>query len=548
MKIQKYVSEQLQNLSKELNSSENLLITAPTDSGKTYAIIEYAQQNPSKRIAFLMPTQALVNNLGENYPIKHGFGKEWVQTCKPYNFICTTYDTFQFFPPDRFDMIIIDEAHLLAGHGNFRTEAIVPLLEAKCKRVLLTGTPEIIENLEGYKRIDIEKNVPKKRVKIIQNSVHSKTHAFNLIQERDPKKLLIIRINNKDLLDDIYHAYRSINIYKLYSDSKQVLTADQDNETIEQIQRGIIPDYVEVLLCTSILDAGISLKVYKDVDCYAISDYNMPNAVDITQLYARVRTDSRHEMQLTIMGRYGQFGLDTDPLPIRAPRTAQLIKRMNERYNEFSELDQESYTNLLYGYNIISDEYALPEYQIHSAEHISKVTDFQIVSNFQSFPEQYIPLKTKLEAMGKYDELELITGTEYFNSAINTRVIRITEKMNFATDHDIHFSLFLTDTNFYQKRLDNYIGAVDSFASSPNFRSFMIELLQGIDTEGYKLNLEPFQDLSEPQQHYINEVSKLLYNRIQWNNKTAKLKRINQSEAVGAYTRNFTYVFMNKTA
>jgi hypothetical protein len=545
--ILKYVTERSDELASVLLSCEDVLICSPTDSGKTFAIIDFANRNSQLRIAFLMPTRYLVNNIKQDYKeinsLRCGYGKQFAKDYKGHRFICTTYDSYTNFEKP-FDIVIIDEAHNIGGHGNFRTEALAPLLKIKCKKVLLTGTPEIIENLEGFQRIDFIRKSAPKEAKIIKSNISAKTHAFNLIKERTKDELLILRINDKNIIDEVYQAFRNdANIVKIYSDSEQVQYAEQDEAILNQVKKGIIPKSVDVLLCTSILDAGISLNVDRHVNCYAISDRYMPNAIDVVQLYARVRTSSHYKMKLTIIGRFG-----FEPLPegysLSSFSPSLLVKIMSDIYQTYSLLDEEAYCGILDYYGIRTNLYNHKEYSISDAKYLCHIKPIQIVKNLHNFERLHKELSDRLQIKSWINFFE---GETIINSKETSQVIRLFEQIVDACSMNIHPSLYL-DKSYNQKRVKNLIRSVDGFNNSKQFKIVMLQLLNGFDTkEGTKtkMNLDEFKKLSEPYQESIKAVSNLLYYGRKWNEKNITLTRKSDLIEINEYLNNFLWALKN---
>jgi hypothetical protein len=545
--IKQYVTERAEELASVLLSDEDILICSPTDSGKTFAIIDFANRNSQLRIAFLMPTRYLVNNIKQDYKETHsiscGYGKQFAQDNKGQRFICTTYDTYANFET-QFDIVIIDEAHNMGGHGNFRTEALAPLLKITSKKVLLTGTPEIIENLDGFKRIDFTRKSAPKEARIITSNQSAKTHAFNLINERVKDELLIIRINDKNIIDEVYQAFKNdANIIKVYSDSDQVIYAEQDETILNKVKKGIIPKSVDVLLCTSILDAGISLNVDRHVNCFAISDRYMPNAIDVVQLYARVRTSSEYQMKLTIIGKFGY-----EPLPagynFQGLSPSLLVKVMSTIYQAYSALDEESYCGILDYYGIRTNLYNQQEYSITDTKYLCHVKPIQIVKNLHNFPRLHKELSDRLQIKSWINFFE---GDTIINSKETSQVVRLFEQIIDACSMNIHPSIYL-DSAYNQSKLKNLITAVDGFNSSKLFRAVMLDLIAGIDEDAgtkIKINLDRYKELSEIHQESIKEVARLLYDGRKWKEKNITLIRKSNANEIIEYLNNFLWAVKN---
>lgn len=541
-----------------LLNSENILISSPTDSGKTYSIVEFSKNYPDKRIAFLMPVRTLVDNIKEKYQgkegsqIRCGYGLNFYYENSNARFICTTYDSFQYFN-NSFDLVVIDEAHILAGHGSFRTETIARLFNTNSKTVLLSGTPEIIEHLKGFKKYEFVRKSIKKSVDIIVSKYSSKRHAFNLINEHKGNSVLMVRVNNKNILDALHEEFKNCkNIVKVYSDSDNILFEGQDIEQVEQMRRGIVPEGVEVILCTSIFDAGISFQVNSDIQCYAIEDNYIPNAIDMIQLMARVRSGDKYKMSLTVVGTFGDYELRNTIDLSNEPTTKQMVKQMSHYYSEYSELDEESYISILNYYGIRADIKLPNEININNPKYACKLKPIQIVRNFHNFPAFYDRLTSKLNANGQSTSVELITGVETIHSNPNSAINRINEQLLTASDYCIPFHYFISDT-YNSKRLVNLIGAVDKYNNSGEFEDIIHSLLECSEiAEGdkTKFDLSNYHELDDSSQAYFREVARLFFEdvKIQKGRNSVTLKRLPHSTTFDMYLNRFYKYFVKKVA
>ena len=137
----------------------------------------------------------------------------------------------------------------------------------------------------------------------METSVKQETHS----------KTILIRVNSKSVIDDTMQTFKPSlkdKIACIYSDEDNVLYQNQDKDKIKELKKGKISD-LDFILCTSIFDVGLSFEVDRDIQCYAVSQDNrrMPNAIDMVQLLARVRENSGFNMDLTIIGNYGDYEL-----------------------------------------------------------------------------------------------------------------------------------------------------------------------------------------------------------------------------------------------
>lgn len=539
MYINDYLTERLEELTDRIQEEDRLLIHSPTDSGKTYFTIQYAKANPHLKIALLVPTQNLVKNIKLDHPHLHcGRGSEWAKTCKPHNFIITTYDSFSFLEY-KFDVVFVDEAHLLAGHADFRDVALAPLLNINAKTVFLTGTPEVINRL-GYSQVSVSKKVTPKHATIYQLKQTVKNQMFEIIRNRDERRLTIIRVNSKNIIDDIFEMFKdSVNIIKLYSDDEKVICENQCEETLEDVRKGKIEDCVEVLLTTSIIDAGISLRVEKDVDCHALSTMDMPNAIDMVQLYARVRSNSGNTMELSIYGEFNEYEL-YDDAPIRITRPRQLMDNLYHEYQQYSKLDAENYINVLSKYDIrceIKNE-KISEYDI---DYLSRLKPISIAKNLHNYPSIYYSILCLLAERGKDEQIKIIAGDKRIGSQVNSQVRRIQLQIESAIKNEIHLSMFI-GKSYQEQKIVRLNTAVDLYTTSERFRSVLNELMLGLDISDYKMTLDAYNELNSQEKECIKAVSNLIYNNVNWKRKTITLKEKSYDSVVLDYVNLFRQI------
>lgn len=536
MFINDYLWERRIEISARIQEEDRLLIHSPTDSGKTYFTIEYAKANPHLKIALLVPTQNLVKNIKLDHPHLHcDRGSEWAKTCKPHNFIITTYDTFSFLEY-KFDVVFIDEAHLLAGHADFRDKALAPLFSIDAKTVFLTGTPEVINRL-GYPLESISKNVAPKHATIYQLKQSVKNQVFEIIQNRNKRRLTIIRVNDKKIIDWAFEIFKNdVNIIKIYSDADEILCENQCEETLEDVKKGKIEDCVEVLLTTSVIDAGISLQVEKDVDCHAVALKDMPNAIDMVQLFARVRRNSGNTMDLSIYGEFNEYEL-LDETPIRITRPRQLMDNLKHEYEQYSKLDAENYINLLAKYDIRC-EIKNERQNEFNAEYISRLKPIQIAKNLNRFPSVYYSIICLLAERDREEEIELITGEKQIISPVNAEVRRMAGQVKKAIKNDIHLSMFISKT-YQEQKVVRLNTAVDLYSTSHRFRIVMDELVLGLDNSGYKMNLDAFNELNKQEKECIKAVSNLVYKSVNWKRKNVTLTEREYDSVVLPYLKLF---------
>ena len=517
LEIKNYLSEELELLGKLLNKGEDTLLVSPTDSGKTRAIISYAKQNPQRRIAILCPTQALVDNLKQDCDIPAGYGKKWAQNTQFFNLIVTTYDSIQFFEENRFDAIFIDEAHYLAQAGIYRAKALEYMMKLECQKVLVTATPNVIERLEGFNRIEFIKETKSKEIKIYNQRDNEINIAATLIKNRNPENLLIIRINNKEILDAIHERYPDLVVTKIYSDKEQVIIQGQDEEAFKNIKKGIISKSTQVVLTTSIMDCGISLEVNRDADCYAISYGNVINPIDAVQLSARVRSNSKFKMSLSIIGHFGDYS--AVPFPIDQVKGKQRFELMATEYDMLSKLFIFDYIGLLNSYNITVDE-RKPLTNLVRFNGKSGRSSLSIAKNFGA-SSRYSEIEDLAKNYGYSDWLEIIKGNLSEGHKENTEYVRIFSELIEAIEYGIHFKFFVKD-KYYRDVLTKLKYCLDNYwkDNSKEFKEFIDLLIAGYrsNEKTVSLSIKLFPDLTAQEKDAAKQLARLVFkSNNKWN-------------------------------
>ncbi len=547
LKINRYITESDATTRQFLDWIDNLpqegwsLMSFPTGTGKTTAFEEYCKHKPSRKKVLFAPTRSLVQNIGKGTDIKSGFGFEFIHNdVKRKREFITTYDSIRHL--NDVDDVFIDEAHLIAGHSSFR-EVLQNIIEAKgCRVILMSGTPEIVEDIKGIK---ILKGNVKDKVKKSANVVGSKgfrsKSACIGIAEMTIERIIearewdamhtvpttMIRINSKDTIEEIFQMFKGkLRVAKFYSDEDNVVGAEQTEEMLQNLKRGKIRN-VDLLLVTSIYDAGLSLDVDRNVDCYAVSENKdlMPNPIDMTQLERRVRPNTGYTMSLTILGTFGTFEPDNEKIDLNKLPSKQVLKKMEYQYNNYRQYWESPYIGILEFYGIKCNVGGEQPFNGKSAKYVGHQKKITIAKNLNNFAVQYDELIDKAKHYDRYEEVkQAITGDNSFRGDVTGTVMGVVNAIDDSFEINLHLDLFMGRT-FDTKRVKNLKTLSDTFyyVDDEVCHRILNELITGIDKEGSRVNLEGLNLLTEPQQAQIKSLGNLLYKKINWNRKSFKL-------------------------
>jgi hypothetical protein len=521
-KIDKFIGEFQTNINSFINNnSKQQLIIAPTGTGKTTAIIEYANLYPNKKIVLLCPFRFLVDNIEKDNPnIACGYGSVFLNNNKTSRFIVTTYDSIEKI--NDVDLFAVDEAHLLPSHSSFR--GIIPLiLQTQTKVVFITATPEVIEDLfPSYNKrdyiLEFKIHRPLEEVKIYAQKYNVKQTILDIISNNKyNKNTVLIRINSKRIIDKVMQTYKPTlkdKIACIYSDENNVLFEGQDEEKINELKKGKISN-LDFILCTSVYDVGISFEVDRDIDCYAVSQDNrcMPNAIDMVQLLARVRENSGYKMSLTIIGNYQDYELRSIPLP-NFPSKAQLCNELSHRYEQYTKLEMEAYEYVLRKYNIEVTEILDLKFKSYKVKMASRLSDTEIVKNFQNFPKEYEIICNNLNSTGKSNQINLITGKERINGLKNSpNVQRVFNDLFEAVRVGIDFNLFIGE-NYSVKKFKALEKISSNYKEDTNhIFSNLIRDLAYSKNSTFNFKELGFFELNKNDANTIKALFNMIYNR-----------------------------------
>ena len=550
IKIKKYITETKETQDSFFKWIDNLpnecwaLIDSPTESGKSTAILEYFKHQPQRKKVLLAPTQSLVNNLSLGKNIKSGYGYEFINNVKHDKAVLTTYDSL--LKMENVDDVFVDEAHLIAGHSSFR-EVLQGIIDAKkCRIILMSGTPEIIQDIQDIHYLKVELKEPVKRLITVcgAKGFRSKGSALG-VAEMAVKRLdeclewgvridsvptVMIRLNNKEILDEVFEMFKSkLRVAKFYSDKAGVINVGQDDETVEDLKQGKIKN-IDLLLVTSIYDAGLSFVTERSIDCYAISHHKdfMPNVVDMVQLSARTRkNDNGIDMTLTVLGCFGDMTNIDKPISVKEGSSKDVLYEMKNRYEKYQYLNEEYYVGLLEYYGFKVNSLSKQPFNGNENKYANKQRKLKIAKNLNNYRLPYNEMLDRAKEMDRTKEIkEAITGNESFRGGYTSSVKRIFNAIIDCLEHNIHIDLLMGGKKFQDERINNLVGLANNYGRSEDevFNRIINELIEGIDNKDSVVNFEGMDELITPYQDQIKTLGKLLYVGINWRRKTFKLK------------------------
>jgi len=292
--IERYISKD-DMLTIIKDSVKKALVTAPTNSGKTYATIEagkeYLNQNKETFIYFATPSIALSRQIAEKYSLGEALeGKKNVDNIikgaiyDGSRLITGTYDKARLIlrklPKDMKLTVIVDEAHQEVNAYNYRRKAINDLFNLADngrvnKFIGLTGTPEEI-NLENYQQLNriYQSNQQPLAERLVfplyqKASLFTEVTTRSIIKEVKAGKKVLAFINNKKQIERIRKALRKVDI------AVQTVTSDSRNsQTYTYLAKyEAFPKDTQVILATSVIADGININNDENYSCVIAPHY-----------------------------------------------------------------------------------------------------------------------------------------------------------------------------------------------------------------------------------------------------------------------------------
>ncbi|PWL29422.1 MAG: hypothetical protein DCO96_06570 [Fluviicola sp. XM-24bin1] len=548
-----------------LSDNQNTILKAPTGAGKTYFFLhDFAEYYSDKRITLLAPVQILVDNISKDYKdvkeLSAGYGRKWASKVDS-RLIVTTYDSFPL--TELPDVVIIDEAHEFGAAASYRRDALEKILKLDCKIIYLSATPDVLykwrtnelDEFNHYKalnKIEVSYRQPEqKSVKIINTSKGIEELAHRLIGCKDDSKLLWLRINDKDLITKLYEDFKErYNVAMYFSaeknhDGDTILTQCQP-ELTKRLKKGVIPEEVEILLTTSITDAGLTAEVYRDVDAHALNVGNMPNPFSMIQFAARVRGENSlgktHKLELTIYGTFAEGYRDTMSIINYSGLTnKQVIEDTGHHYNKYNDLNEEAYLEVLESHNI--EPFLIDDTTPNKPKrYASKERKLTIAKNLPAFYNHYDQVEGMAKRVDRTDWLQWFNqDTELLFIDNNAEAHRVREIFLNAFEFGIHPELFATERPDAWKLVGNLTSVIERFKANRSFKKVVFQLLDGIDKDSYKMPLKDYHELQDADKKLIKKLSSLIYSgRIHKDRKTVELKRIDNPHGLYFIDANFT--------
>lgn len=300
--IENYVGDEFERIIDLSDKHGKIIIGADTGLGKTTAFLQFFKSiRPGKRCLILMPLTTIVDQSKYDHKdIIALTGRSNVsdhRNARSYPIVVATYEqgAKHLMSGNRFDYIVIDEAHQLLFQNSYKKDVIrdlTPYLEG-CNIIGLTGTPNNIFRQIGYKLIKVEKRgqLPVTVIQIINNRSSFKIIMQHVYSIDRVKGKAIFRLNNKNVLKEIKEELISQGLYSqeevLILSSEKHIKEGTEFHTLIHARK--FNDFIKVVLTTSIIDEGINIYQEGFTDVVFIETEYNPRPEHLKQFLARFR-------------------------------------------------------------------------------------------------------------------------------------------------------------------------------------------------------------------------------------------------------------------
>lgn len=405
--INKYISEEGNDKTTEVFSQYKVdtILDAPTGSGKSYFYGELVKRGMITKSALLVPyTIQVLSSVEESAKQNvHAFtGERYYDNFSNYDSYLTTLDSGIKYCNDVKELYV-DEAHVILGQANFRPVMSELMSDERPKR-FMTATPKYLtllglDDIVKVTKINTDTYNP---IQLFETTARPST-IFKSILNRKLGGTKLIRHNNKARLDEwgAELKERGIKFGILYSKSDpndisvDVTNSCLTDSEVEQLRKGVIPDGVEYILCTSVLDQGITLKNIKTpfriftIDSTgSLKDKsgNIIHGDNAIQLYNRNRSPKDTYMEI-----YGSFGTTRLDLKGDKDHCLHLERKKGfesafdyavDVYNENRKLDRKSWIEYIESYGFGIEERPFEEVELaKNADNLGKTELYTYCTN-----------------------------------------------------------------------------------------------------------------------------------------------------------------------
>jgi hypothetical protein len=523
-------------------------IQAPTGAGKTYFIKKLASRISKEtglNVRLIYPTNTLTNNQTDNKLNVRDLDAHYYEN----EFGEMVYDVGSY--DNHVDILIVDEMHNIPAAFSYRPDTLTSIWNSRYVGGL-SGTPEGLESL-GVEIIKIERANPVKRdITFLNNSGRYSLDTLTRYVSAAKKKgsLLVIRHNNVNSLarikDSIISKYK-YDVATVFSTSKKgrdavlesmnediILTHKEDG--FDSIQKLNIPDSVDVLLGTQVLDEGLDLKVSDNrlVQAYMLEPY-LPHfdeessktiwyqsnvtPTSVVQFDARNRTGLQ---ETTIIAGFGDLVKPDFQDLTTMDNERDMLKRANELFKDTARYKEEYWKADVnqYSKNVIVKDMPLINKVWSNNQREGQIRKYICnTSGFHEWKSTLIRTGNEAYLECEFSELNQMSVT------IKTVLIQMVQKEVFLAIRQAPLNAFVGSGNYLQATRDAMYEAYNIIEDEREKGADKKLLEQVLEYKSTVLDLTDWEDISEARQSIIKKlVSKFYEATTRFNSKTKQIK------------------------
>lgn len=309
IEIDQYVSECFKDILDYSDKNSRVCIKSETGTGKTSAILrEFKSLRPSSRCLIIEPLTSIVNQIGYQYEdvvcLTGSSKQNEFDSVRNTSIVVSTMEQavqlLQFF---HFDYVFIDEFHGLITSNRYKRDVISELTMELEKRpelkvIGMTGTPLQVFKHLGYHLL-LVRTRDQKPIKVVER--HSNLDSYKILLQHymEFEGRAIFRLNDKVKLRTFKE---QLVAEKHLSDAEiLILEASYDVKNSDSFQDLLMKEsfgeHVKVVLTTSMIDEGVSIKQYGFSSAVFIEDSTYsPRPEAVKQFFARFRNEDQQRV------------------------------------------------------------------------------------------------------------------------------------------------------------------------------------------------------------------------------------------------------------
>lgn len=304
LKVEKNLSEYIDEIQSILNLQGYILMTAPTGVGKTYSMIQsfkkISKKEKDRVFVILCPNRVQNEQNGKEYKINVVIGgKKAEQHIRVLSCVYEKINEIMEAYRDKKITLVVDEAHQLIESISYRESAITKIDEASKKAynvIHMTATDRKLKEYYTYNyrfKFDFQGNNNNlETLSIIPCNDDVEENLFRLLQinKNANKKSLVFISGSKQNLLHISETLKnkSFKVGTITSTDKSTLLYRNI------VENSSITKEYDVILSTKVLECGTNIK---DTNIVPIEVVESPNHFDLDsteQKFARLRSKNKN--------------------------------------------------------------------------------------------------------------------------------------------------------------------------------------------------------------------------------------------------------------